>query len=164
VDRLFVGKQVERVRAWLSQTEPPPEATLPPGGAQAWAGPVLELEECNSFRRAAIYQELEKEFGGAGFYAQSVRGNEWWASRIQLLRATPEQVSALEEAKREQQRRELEEAGGFARVLELLLEACAARAVPLVGHNMLLDLAYFSHQFLQPLPLPSRTSATRQAP
>lgn len=152
VDRLFVGKQVERVRSWLNQTEPPSVDTVPLGGAEAWEGPVLELEECNSYRRAAIYQELEKEFGGAEFYAHSIRGQTSWASRIQLLRATEAQIAALEEARREQQRRELEEAGGFARVLELLLEACRTRSVPLVGHNMLLDLAYFSNQFLQPLP------------
>lgn len=161
-DRLFVGKQVEDVRTWLSQTEPP--SRVPPGGAEAWEGPVLELEECNSFRRLATYQELEKEFGGTQFYAHSVRGQAAWSSQIQLLRATEAQITELEEAKREQQRWELEEAGGFARVLELLLEACRARHVPLVGHNMLLDLAYFSNQFLQPLPHSLQDFRTQASP
>jgi poly(A)-specific ribonuclease len=65
-----------------------------------------------------------------------------------LTRATSEAVAAQESEVAAKRQRHLERAKGFASVMECLTNCNK----PIVGHNMLLDLAYLYQQFIGNLP------------
>jgi hypothetical protein len=69
-------------------------------------------------------------------------------SSLRLTRATTEVIAAQESEVTAKRQRQLEHAVGFANVMQALT-TCNK---PVVGHNMLLDLAYLYHQFVGHLP------------
>lgn len=69
-------------------------------------------------------------------------------SSLKLTRATTEVIAAQQSEVTAKRQRQLEHAVGFANVMQALT-TCNK---PVVGHNMLLDLAYLYHQFVGHLP------------
>ena len=67
---------------------------------------------------------------------------------MKLTRATSEMVAAQESEVAAKRQRQVERAKGFANVMQLLT-MCNK---PVVGHNMLMDLAYIYQQFIGQLP------------
>lgn len=67
---------------------------------------------------------------------------------MKLTRATSEMVAAQESEVAAKRQRQVERAKGFAHVMQLLT-TCNK---PVVGHNMLMDLAYVYQHFIGQLP------------
>jgi poly(A)-specific ribonuclease len=67
---------------------------------------------------------------------------------LRLLRSNKDAVLEAERARLAEKRARIEQAVGFSRVFRAL----SAAKKPVVGHNMLLDLAYIFHLFVQSLP------------
>lgn len=110
----------------------------------------LVLEPGNGFLRLALYQELDRVYGRHFFISETVKvpTERGVGDAVQLTRATAAAVEAHGAAREEDKRRRLREAAGFAHVMRAL----ARCRKPVVGHNMLLDLAYMYHQFVGALP------------
>ena len=115
-------------------------------GSPASAPPLL-LAPANSFLRAAMRQEMEQRFGTSSFFVNSIPA-ERGAECLQLTRASAEEVAEAEVAKALEKQGKLLEAAGFGLVVKALVES----RKPVVGHNMVLDLAYTWQQFIGPLP------------
>ncbi|GAQ84865.1 Poly(A)-specific exoribonuclease PARN [Klebsormidium nitens] len=110
---------------------------------------VFVFEPMNSFWRAVVYQTMEREFGKGRFLIEKVPQS--FSSNLEslrLVRSNPEAVLEAERVRAAEKRARLDQTVGFSRVLRAL----SAARKPLVGHNMLLDLAYIVHLFVQPLP------------
>lgn len=67
---------------------------------------------------------------------------------IQVVRADAAGQARLALAKEQKELEELEEALGFSRVVQAITESGKV----VVGHNMLLDVAFTLSQFVAPLP------------
>eukprot|EP00897_Mesotaenium_endlicherianum_P003570 jgi/Mesen1/3240/ME000187S02405 len=150
-EQAFLDAQLARVAEWVRTTSPPsPDAAPEEQQAQQ-----LQLEASNSYLRAAVYQALALEYGKSHFFAESVQvegrnvgSGGGSGSAVVLTRATAEGVAALEAAAGVKKLHELHRAAGFA----LVVRALARCGKPVVGHNMVLDLAYMFQQFVAPLP------------
>lgn len=81
-----------------------------------------------------------------GFWCQRTAGSR--KSSLKLTRATSDAVAVQESEVAAKRQKQLERARGFASVMECLT-TCNK---PVVGHNMLLDLAYLYQQFIGSLP------------
>ncbi|KAH9571562.1 hypothetical protein CY35_02G099800 [Sphagnum magellanicum] len=143
-DRNFVTQQMENVRCWVDSTQP-----CDVGNSSSDSQPAtLVLDPSNSYLRAALYQQLEQEYGKSEFYVERLATVGSRKSSLRLTRATTEVIAAQESEVTAKRQRQLEHAVGFANVMQALT-TCNK---PVVGHNMLLDLAYLYHQFVGHLP------------
>lgn len=131
------------------------EAAAPqgPGGEQLGMGEgdePLVLEPANGFLRLALYQELDRIYGRQFFIAETVKvqGDDGVREAVQLTGASAAEVEEHTLAREEERRKKLREAAGFAYVMRAL----ATCRKPVMGHNMLLDLAYMYHRFVGALP------------
>ncbi|GIL60258.1 hypothetical protein Vafri_14886 [Volvox africanus] len=138
-DQMFVQELVESVRDWLASGTTDP----------------LDLPAVNGYLRLLTYQALARpeHFGGPpengapdwhpGFVVKKVN-DERNCTRVRLVRcALVTEASALDAADREERRRAVMAAAGFAAVWEAIRE-CGR---PGVGHNCLFDVAYSIAQF-----------------
>jgi hypothetical protein len=65
-DRNFVTQQMENVRCWVDSTQP-----CDVGNGSSDSQPAtLVLDPSNSYLRAALYQQLEQEYGKSEFYVE----------------------------------------------------------------------------------------------
>ncbi len=87
-----------------------------------------------------------QEYGIECLSGQATVGSR--KSSLKLTRATTEVIAAQQSEVTAKRQRQLEHAVGFANVMQALT-TCNK---PVVGHNMLLDLAYLYHQFVGHLP------------
>eukprot|EP00873_Tetraselmis_striata_P018981 jgi/Tetstr1/439245/TSEL_027687.t1 len=105
-----------------------------------------ELATPNSYFRRVAYQEvgdLQRE--GHGLHVEKAPGGV----NLLVMKASAEEKAARQAAEAGRRAREAEEAVGFSRVLEMVGRC----GLPLVGHNMMLDLAYTMESFVGALPL-----------
>ncbi|XP_024372104.1 uncharacterized protein [Physcomitrium patens] len=143
-DRNFVEQQLETVRTWVERTVAREASSESSDSDPA----TLVLEPSNSYLRAALYQHLEQEFGKSDFFVELLRTPGARKSSLKLTRATSAVVAAQESEVAAKRQKQLERSKGFANVMQCLT-TCNK---PIVGHNMLLDLAYLYQQFIGTLP------------
>lgn len=106
----------------------------------------LELGRCNSFQRRLVYQSAQARWPEAA--SLSAVTNSKGDRVIQVVRADAAGQARLALAKEQKELEELEEALGFSRVVQAITESGKV----VVGHNMLLDVAFTLSQFVAPLP------------
>ena len=122
----------------------------------------LELEKCNSFQRRLIYQTAKEKFPDSCRFLILVLTlildpalpslssiTKTGGDRVLVVvKADTEQQEHLANLKDRAELTDLEEALGFTRVIQKITESGKL----VVGHNMLLDIAYTLNQFCGPLP------------
>ncbi|KAG0295944.1 hypothetical protein BGZ98_001170 [Dissophora globulifera] len=104
----------------------------------------ININTTNGYQKRLIFQEVRKKWG-TELNAQSKGGH------INITHGTKMSDRDLEQQKKQQQetiQREVENARGFRSVIDML-SACGK---PIVGHNIVVDLAYILAQFVGPLP------------
>ena len=125
-------------------------------GEEGQEAAPLELDRMNGFQRLVLYRELkaiqdrQRALGGeAGSLwwekADEGRGN-WCGLRLEPLSAA--EVEARKEAQKVAAIARVHDRVGLSAVLELVRDA----GLPVVGHNVSLDLLFVSSQFVGPLP------------
>ncbi|XP_077980043.1 poly(A)-specific ribonuclease PARN-like [Glandiceps talaboti] len=107
---------------------------------------VLQLEPCNGFLRKLIFQTAKLKFP-TGIFLDS-RTGEKRERFIVVTKLNEDDIKKKEEAQKQAEVDELEDAVGFSKVIRLISESGKL----LVGHNMLLDCLHTLHQFIHPLP------------
>eukprot|EP01102_Stenamoeba_stenopodia_P005043 TRINITY_DN15546_c0_g1_i1.p1 TRINITY_DN15546_c0_g1~~TRINITY_DN15546_c0_g1_i1.p1 ORF type:complete len:550 (+),score=125.28 TRINITY_DN15546_c0_g1_i1:168-1817(+) len=128
-DLHFIKYVLFRISEW--QRKPSPRVPLR-------AGP------CDSFLRYHIIKEIYEKFPNVFVESTRVRGKPF----IVITEATDGEIKERELKQREKLADELESTIGFRRVIELLRDS----KKPLIGYNMLRDLANAYHLFYKPLP------------
>lgn len=108
------------------------------GGAKK--GEKLLVPTRNSFYSMIVHETVRVK--ASFLYAESVD------SGVEVSYVSIKKKEELIAAKIWQMRKEMDEAIGFSKVIEVLSES----KLPVVGHNALLDFVYVFHQFYQPLP------------
>jgi poly(A)-specific ribonuclease len=107
-------------------------------------GKCLNLSPYNATVQRLILNNLVDEFPEVHF--KVVRDKVTSESFIRVLRANHFAN------KNATWNTELYNAIGFRRVIKLLIDHMQKNVCPLIGHNMLLDLAHIIHKFVAPLP------------
>ncbi|KAI8596119.1 ribonuclease H-like domain-containing protein [Dissophora ornata] len=104
----------------------------------------VNIHTVNGYQRRLIFQEVRRRWG-TELHAQGQPGH------IQITKAVKMTEKQLKEQRQQQQetvKRDVEKARGFRAVIDIL-SACGK---PIVGHNVVIDLAYILSQFVGPLP------------
>ena len=141
-DRAYLEGVAHRVSSWLEEEAPAEE--LPPGGA----GVSLLLPPVNSYLRMLTYRLLESGRFSVPIVVEKVIQDAPGRVALRLTRVTDAAaVAAAAAAARVKQVEAnaalLEAQFGFGEVVGAL----AASGLPLVGHNLLRDLAHFEAEF-----------------
>ncbi len=132
--KAFVQETLAKVEAWLNDS------------ANASS---LILDNCNAFQRRILYNTVKPKFSGDfNFLMESVPGKTDKDRFIKLTKVDADEQKQLEEDRDSQELEELEQAAGFAKVIQKISESKKM----IVGHNMFLDLLYTIQQFVAPLP------------
>ncbi|KAG0054289.1 hypothetical protein BGZ83_011494 [Gryganskiella cystojenkinii] len=98
--------------------------------------------QCNTaYQRRLVYQEVRRLWP-TELHAQGR------ASMITITQTTPQQQEIDRQRKQSDVERDIEQSRGFRSVIDML-SACKK---PIVGHNVVVDLAYIIAQFVGPLP------------
>jgi len=129
-EKAFVEDLCNQIDSWIDKSE----------------DHQLQLKPCNSFLRRIAYQEIAKRYPDLlRAETHSVEGSQ---QRYIAISRKNKKEQPNEIAERQSRKdAELEEAIGFRRVIDALVEA----KKPIVGHNMLLDLIHtFSFLFSTP--------------
>ncbi|XP_072029451.1 poly(A)-specific ribonuclease PARN-like [Amphiura filiformis] len=108
---------------------------------------TLSLEPCNGFRRKLTYQAVRSKFT-SGLHLDTQTGENKNERFIMIRKAGEEDQKKLEQQRLKSDLDEVDEAAGFARVIQILSESGKL----IIGHNMLLDIMHTLHQFSCPLP------------
>uniref|UniRef100_A0A1E1XGM9 Putative polya-specific ribonuclease parn n=1 Tax=Amblyomma aureolatum TaxID=187763 RepID=A0A1E1XGM9_9ACAR len=139
------GMEIEMDEDVEEEPEAAKDSSAEDGAAKGGSG-ILHLPECNAFKRKLIYQEVKARFGDKVQLGTETCGDGAHIA-VRLASSTDEQRAQLE-LKHKQERKDLEMARGFGKVLELL----AANGKLVVGHNMLLDIMHLLSQFVEDVP------------
>ncbi|XP_071813043.1 poly(A)-specific ribonuclease PARN-like isoform X2 [Apostichopus japonicus] len=107
----------------------------------------LSLPPCNGFKRKLIYQTIYAKWP-TGVHLESHPVEKSRLQSICVNRASQEEKKKLDKQKLQNAMDEVEEAAGFAKVIQML--SSSKRTI--VGHNMMLDLMHTLHQFSGTLP------------
>jgi len=103
------------------------------------------MEKCNGFQRRLVYQTARERFPEASLSSKS---NEAGDRVIQVLKADKDQQVRMALENDQAEMESLEDSLGFTRVIQKITESGKL----VVGHNMLLDVAFTLNQFAAPLP------------
>lgn len=104
----------------------------------------MDLNTPNSYFRLVAYQEIRSlEEEGHSLDTQKLDDGN-----LRVVKVSEAEKAALDTAKAEESRIKGEEAVGFSTVIDMLGKS----GLPLVGHNLLLDIAYSMEHFVGPLP------------
>lgn len=107
---------------------------------------ILDLEPCNAFLRKLIFQTVKQRFpSGVYLESKSTPKKEWF---ISITKANADKLKEMEEAKKNAELEELDDAVGFAKIIKMI----SSSGKLVVGHNMLLDILHIIHKFCCPLP------------
>ncbi|KAF9109326.1 hypothetical protein BGX27_007748 [Mortierella sp. AM989] len=102
----------------------------------------INIQTSNSYQRRLIYQEVRRLWG-TELHAQGGAG-----SYITITKTTEKHLNSLRSQRQAGIEREVQNAIGFRAIIDLL----SASRKPIVGHNIVVDLAYILAQFVGPLP------------
>lgn len=106
----------------------------------------LELEtKMNSFQRRLVYQTAKERFTNLSLSSVTKTGGD---RVIAVVKADEEKQQQFEHLKEQAELSEIQDAFGFSRVIQKITESGKL----VVGHNMILDVAYTLNQFVGPLP------------
>ncbi|KAL7685053.1 putative ribonuclease CAF1, ribonuclease H-like superfamily, R3H domain superfamily [Plasmopara halstedii] len=103
-------------------------------------GDKLLIPTKNSFYSMIVHETVRAKSNC--LYSEAVDGG------VEVLFLSQKRKDELIAAKKQQMRKEMDEAIGFSKVIEVLSDS----KLPIVGHNALLDFIYVFHQFYRPLP------------
>ncbi|KAJ1461977.1 ribonuclease H-like domain-containing protein [Pelagophyceae sp. CCMP2097] len=131
-DKLFFDRQVASIEAFSRQVGNDASRFASPA-----ASVLLEGHE-SGLVRAALYKHVEAHFP------------ELATEKSQMNRINVTAAPGVD--RRNELELSLQRALGMRRVYKMLSGACAARRVPVVGHNCLYDLMFLTRHFDAPLP------------
>ncbi|KAJ1645929.1 hypothetical protein IWQ61_010258 [Dispira simplex] len=100
----------------------------------------MDVSTSNGYQNRLVHQEVRER--NLNVITEGRRYS------VRLIRASPAKAQEAQDKKMADFQQDVEEAMGFTRVLECLIQA----RKPIVGHNVLLDLCHIYHQFCDPLP------------
>ncbi|KAF9347157.1 hypothetical protein BGX26_001341 [Mortierella sp. AD094] len=101
----------------------------------------INIQTVNNYQKRLIHQEVRRLWG-TELHAQGA------ASHITITKATEKDFNDIKSLKQAGIQRDIQNSIGFRAVIDLL----SASGKPIVGHNIVVDLAYILAQFVGPLP------------
>ncbi|KAG0249642.1 hypothetical protein BG011_009056 [Mortierella polycephala] len=122
----WIGEAVDRIRAWKAD----PNAIN-----------FINIMTVNAYQRRLVYQEVHRLWPAE----LCARGQ---SNFINITKMTEKQFEMQQKMKLLDLERDIENSIGFRAVIDML-SACKK---PIVGHNIVVDLAYILAQFVGPLP------------
>ncbi|KAG0076723.1 hypothetical protein BGZ93_000844 [Podila epicladia] len=123
----WIADVMNRVAAWL---------------ADNYALDHLNIPTMNSYQKKLVYQEVRRRWGDT----LNLKGGG--GAFVTVTKADGNGNSDAQKSRIEEAERDIRNAVGFRAVIDLL-SACGK---PIVGHNIVIDLAYILAQFVGPLP------------
>jgi len=106
---------------------------------------IFQMAKCNGFQRRLVYQTAREQFPDTSLSSVT---NEKGDRIIQVVKADKDQQARIALESDQAEMDNLEKNLGFTRVIQKITESGKL----VVGHNMLLDVAYTLNQFAAPLP------------
>ncbi|KAF9972330.1 hypothetical protein BGZ73_004567 [Actinomortierella ambigua] len=103
--------------------------------------PTIYIMTSTGYQRRLIHQEVRRLWPNL----LETRGVD---RAIAISKSTPAQMERLQQQRLADLEKDLKIAGGFRTVIDMLSES----RKPIVGHNIVIDLAYILAQFVGPLP------------
>ncbi|KAF9178538.1 hypothetical protein BGZ51_007610 [Haplosporangium sp. Z 767] len=122
----WIGETVDRIKAWKAD----PNAIN-----------FINIMTVNAYQRRLVYQEVHRLWPAE----LCARGQ---SNFINITKMTEKQFEMQQKKKLSDLERDIENSIGFRAVIDML-SACKK---PIVGHNIVIDLAYILAQFVGPLP------------
>ncbi|KAF8933437.1 hypothetical protein BGZ47_010872 [Haplosporangium gracile] len=101
----------------------------------------INIQTNNAYQRRLVYQEVRRYWPTE----LSARGQ---AGHINITKITEKELEIQQQQRQSDLQRDIESSRGFREVIDIL-SACKK---PIVGHNIVVDLAYILAQFVGPLP------------
>ncbi|KAF9570497.1 hypothetical protein EC968_001771 [Mortierella alpina] len=101
----------------------------------------INIQTHNAYQRRLVYQEVRRLWP-TELHARGQSGH------INITKTTEKQLEIQQQQRHSDVQRDVENSIGFRAVIDLL-SACGK---PIVGHNIVVDLAYILAQFVGPLP------------
>ncbi|KAF9901404.1 hypothetical protein EC991_006203 [Linnemannia zychae] len=101
----------------------------------------INIQTNNAYQRRLVYQEVRRHWPTE----LNARGQ---AGHINVTKITEKELEIQQQQRQADLQREIESSRGFREVIDIL-SACKK---PIVGHNIVVDLAYILAQFVGPLP------------
>lgn len=109
---------------------------------------TLRIDNPNPFQRRLLYNTIKPKFSDQyGFHMETIKGKDK-DRHLLLTKASLEEQQQLERERDQSEFIELEEALGFSKIIQTMVES----KKPIIGHNCFLDLLYTIQQFIAPLP------------
>jgi len=130
----------EEQEEWLEKQMAAIEQFLKTGGQESFL-----MDKCNGFQRRLVYQTARERFPDTSL---SSIANEGGDRVIQVMKADKDQQARIALESDQAEMDNLEGTMGFTRVIQKIAESGKL----VVGHNMLLDVAFTLNQFAAPLP------------
>merc|ERR1712130_457344 len=130
----------EEQEEWLEKQMAAVEQFLKTEGQETFL-----MDKCNGFQRRLVYQTARERFPDTSL---SSINNEEGDRVIQVLKADKDQQARIALESEQAEMENLEGSLGFTRVIQRITESGKL----VVGHNMLLDVAFTLNQFAAPLP------------
>ncbi|KAF9087976.1 hypothetical protein BGX29_000536 [Mortierella sp. GBA35] len=101
----------------------------------------INIQTNNAYQRRLVYQEVRRHWPTE----LNARGQ---AGHINITKITEKELELQQQQRQADLQRDIESCRGFREVIDIL-SACTK---PIVGHNIVVDLAYILAQFVGPLP------------
>ncbi|KAF9119858.1 hypothetical protein BGW39_011861 [Mortierella sp. 14UC] len=101
----------------------------------------INIQTNNAYQRRLVYQEVRRHWPTE----LNARGQ---AGHINITKITEKELEIQQQQRQADLQRDIESSRGFREVIDIL-SACKK---PIVGHNIVVDLAYILAQFVGPLP------------
>ncbi|KAF9946844.1 hypothetical protein BGZ72_011095 [Mortierella alpina] len=122
----WIADVIERIKAWKVDGK---------------AMNFINIQTHNAYQRRLVYQEVRRLWPTE----LNARGQ---SGHISITKTTVKQLEIQQQQRYADVQRDVENSIGFRAVIDLL-SACGK---PIVGHNIVIDLAYILAQFVGPLP------------
>ncbi|KAG0282912.1 hypothetical protein BGZ96_012719 [Linnemannia gamsii] len=101
----------------------------------------INIQTTNAYQRRLVYQEVRR-YWPTELHARGQGGH------IHITKITEKELEIQQKHRQADLQRDIESSRGFREVIDIL-SACKK---PIVGHNIVVDLAYILAQFVGPLP------------
>ncbi|KAF9124645.1 hypothetical protein BGX30_000851 [Mortierella sp. GBA39] len=101
----------------------------------------INIQTNNAYQRRLVYQEVRR-------YWPTELNARGQAGHIHITKITEKELEIQQQQRQSDLLRDIESSRGFREVIDIL-SACKK---PIVGHNIVVDLAYILAQFVGPLP------------
>ncbi|KAK3836158.1 MAG: ribonuclease H-like domain-containing protein [Linnemannia gamsii] len=122
----WIQEVIQRIREWKDSKK---------------ALNFINIQTNNAYQRRLVYQEVRRHWPTE----LNARGQ---AGHINITKITEKELEIQQQQRQADLQRDIESSRGFREVIDIL-SACNK---PIVGHNIVVDLAYILAQFVGPLP------------